>query len=124
VQSQPVHFAGRSPAVQQLRQQQFGEGYEDDDPLEDKDLSYQEAANNLTEMLGRSAQPSYQATKLYVPRRTEVKSVAAYGPPVSISPLRDERNEQTFCHFVEITSNTMSIFERHVSHIPVLNCIG
>jgi hypothetical protein len=119
-----MHFTRRSPALHQEQREQYDERYEDDDPLEDKDLSYQEAANSLTEILGRSAQPSYQATKLYVPRRTEVKAVAAYGAPASLSPLRDERNEQTFCHFVEITSNTMSIFERHVSHIPLLNCVG
>ena len=92
--------------------------YDDpDDPFDveigGSDLSYQDAANNLTDILGRSGQPSFAAAKLYVPRRTEYKAVAAYGQPITKSPLRDERNEQIFCHFVEITSNTMSIFERH-----------
>ena len=92
--------------------------YEDpDDPfdveMDDADLSYQDAANNLTEILGRSAQPGFEAAKLYLPRRTEYKTIATYGPPIAKSPLRDERNEQIFCHFVEITGNTMSIFERH-----------
>ncbi|ETI27430.1 hypothetical protein G647_09620 [Cladophialophora carrionii CBS 160.54] len=94
------------------------EEYEDpDDPfdvdMEDPDLSYYDAANNLTDILGRSGQADFQAAKLYIPRRTEYKAVATYGLPITKSPLRDERNEQIFCHFVEITSNTMSIFERH-----------
>lgn len=92
--------------------------YEDpDDPfdveMEDTDLSYHDAANNLTDMLGRPSRPSFQAAKLYIPRRTEYNAVAAYGIPITKSPLRDERNEESFRHFVEITSNTMSIFERH-----------
>jgi hypothetical protein len=93
---------------------------EDEDPEDPFDvdmdgatMSYQDAANNLTDILGRSTQPNFAAAKLYIPRRTEYKTMATYGPPISKSPLRDERNEQMFCHFVEITSNTMSIFERH-----------
>ncbi|KAJ9609854.1 hypothetical protein H2200_006183 [Cladophialophora chaetospira] len=94
------------------------EEFEDpDDPfdvdMDDTEVSYLDAANNLTDILGRSGQPNFRAAKLYVPRRTEYKAVATYGLPVTKSPLRDERNEQIFCHFVEITSNTMSIFERH-----------
>ncbi|OAP59890.1 hypothetical protein AYL99_04892 [Fonsecaea erecta] len=92
--------------------------YEDpDDPfdveMEDSNLSYQEAASNLTEILGRAGQLDPQAAKLYVPRRTEYRTVATYRPTVAHSPLREERNEHVFCHFVEITSNTISIFERH-----------
>ncbi|KIW32926.1 uncharacterized protein PV07_04439 [Cladophialophora immunda] len=81
--------------------------------MQDSNLSYQDAANNLTEILGRAGQLDPQAAKLYVPRRTEYRTVATYRPTVAQSPLRDERNEHIFCHFVEITSNTISIFERH-----------
>ncbi|OAL18902.1 hypothetical protein AYO22_10231 [Fonsecaea multimorphosa] len=92
--------------------------YEDpEDPfdvdMEDLNLSYQDAANNLTDILGRAGQLDAQAAKLYVPRRTEYRTIATYRPTVTQSPLRDERNEHIFCHFVEITSNTISIFERH-----------
>ncbi|OAL39324.1 hypothetical protein AYO20_01194 [Fonsecaea nubica] len=90
---------------------------DDDDPfdveMEDSNLSYQEAANNLAEMLGRAGQVDVQASKLYIPRRTEYRTVATYRPVITQSPLHDERNEHIFCHFVEITSNTISIFERH-----------
>ena len=45
--------------------------YEDpDDPfdveMDDTDLSYQDAAKNLTEILGRSGQPNFEAARLYV----------------------------------------------------------
>ena len=81
--------------------------------MDDPNLSYHDAANNLTDILGRSGQPNFATSKLYVPRRTEYKSLATPGNSIAQSPLRDERNEQIFCHFVEITSNTMSIYERH-----------
>ncbi|KIW91898.1 uncharacterized protein Z519_07868 [Cladophialophora bantiana CBS 173.52] len=104
-----IHRPTDQPAV---------DDYEDpDDPfdveMEDSNLSYQEAANNLTEILSRGGQLDPQAAKLYIPRRTEYRTVATFRPAATQSPLRDERNEHIFCHFVEITSNTISIFERH-----------
>ncbi|KIX02642.1 uncharacterized protein Z518_08584 [Rhinocladiella mackenziei CBS 650.93] len=94
--------------------------YEDsDDPFDvemdeqEQDLSFQDAANNLTEILDRSGQRGWRTARPHASRRSQYQTVTTFRPAMTLSPLRDERNEHIFCHFVEITSHCISIFERH-----------
>lgn len=95
-----------------------GDEYEDpEDPydieMEDRDISFQDAAQNLTEILGRSGQGSWQQSKRQVSKRQQQQTLVTFRPKLTLSPLQDERNERIFCHFVEVSSHCMSIYERH-----------
>lgn len=106
-------------------QNQSRDGDDDDDDDEDdpddpydvemgeSGLSFQDAADNLTEMLDRSGQRSWQSSTKYPQRWSHSRSVATFRPAMTLSPLRDERNERAFCHFAEVTSHCISIYERH-----------
>lgn len=81
--------------------------------MDDSDMSFNDAAESLQGMLDRSGKTNSQQSSQSNARRRQPQTVATYKPTVITSPLRDERNERIFCHFVEITSHCMSIFERH-----------
>ena len=98
--------------------QQPDDEYEDpDDPydveMEEQDISIQDAAQNLTAILDRSGRSSWQQSKRQVSRRPQQQTVVTFKPTLTLSPLQDERNERIFCHFVEVSSHCMSIYERH-----------
>jgi len=82
-----------------------------DDP-EGKDLSFAEAAQGLTDILGRSGQDRGPRMKPSGPARRAPQTLAEYRPSLMLSPLRDERNERIFRHFVQVTSRCIAIFER------------
>ncbi|RMZ92105.1 hypothetical protein DV736_g679, partial [Chaetothyriales sp. CBS 134916] len=65
----------------------------------------------LSEMVDRNKEGSAKFTKPSIQAEAFAALQAAY-QPANISPLGDERNERIFCHFVEVTSSCMSIFER------------
>nr|KAK5434704.1 hypothetical protein LTR18_010199 [Exophiala xenobiotica] len=93
------------------------DNYEDPaDPFDvdsdDEDLSYQAAAENFTQMLDQSAQNKRRMSRpnaVHTPHQT----LTNYRPTTTISPLREERNQHIFHHFVEVTSQCISVFERH-----------
>lgn len=101
-----------------IEQQHYNDDYEDpDDPydvdMEEQDIPLQDAAQNLTEILDRSGRGSWQQPRRQVSRRSQQQTVATFKPTLTLSPLQDERNERIFCHFVEVSSHCMSIYERH-----------
>ena len=81
--------------------------------MDESDMSFNDAAESLRNMLDRSGNTNWQQSSQSNPRRRQQQTLATYRPVLNSSPLRDERNERIFCHFVEITSHCMSIFERH-----------
>ncbi|EXJ81059.1 hypothetical protein A1O3_07347 [Capronia epimyces CBS 606.96] len=89
-----------------------------DDPfdveMDENDISFQDAANNLTQVLGQSGQRGYWDHRPDTSRKMQDRAVASFRPAMTMSPLHDERNERIFRHFVEITSQCMSIYERHL----------
>ncbi|KAL2443840.1 hypothetical protein ABEF95_013578 [Exophiala dermatitidis] len=91
--------------------------YDDpDDPfdgeMDESQVSYQDAADNLTQILDQSGQQIWDQ-RMYNWQRMQAQAVASFQVPIAASPLQDERNERAFRHFVEITSHCISIFERH-----------
>lgn len=93
------------------------EEYDDpDDPFdvdsEEENFSFQDAAENFTQVLDQSSQQRKQISRQYTGPRPH-HTVATFRPPPTISPLRDERNQHIFHHFVEVTSRCISVFERH-----------
>ncbi|KAK6383453.1 hypothetical protein LTS17_002745 [Exophiala oligosperma] len=95
-----------------------GSGYYDDpdDPFdvdsEEENLSYQAAAENLTHALDQSEQHKRRMFRLNASRRAS-QTLTNFRPSTTISPLREERNQHLFRHFVEVTSQCISVFERH-----------
>jgi hypothetical protein len=77
-----------------------------DESVDEEGFSHQ-SEHGLSDMLERNTSRNIDSVKA----RASAALQAAY-QPFSISPLRDERNERVFCHFVEITSRCMTIFER------------
>ena len=65
----------------------------------------------FTEMLGRYTRNLKADARDLASSQTSSALQTAYHP-MTVSPLRDERNERIFCHFVEITARCMTIFER------------
>lgn len=87
-----------------------------DDPFDvdsdEEDLSYQVAAENFTQALGQSEQHKRGVSRLNaLPRANQ--TLTNFRPTTTISPLREERNQHLFRHFVEVTSHCISVFERH-----------
>ncbi|RMD40798.1 hypothetical protein DV735_g4334, partial [Chaetothyriales sp. CBS 134920] len=85
----------------------------DEDDCSDHELaSGQTTEQQLREIVDRNkAGGEARFTKPSVQAEASAALQAAY-QPASTSPLGDPRNERIFCHFVEVTSNCMSIFER------------
>lgn len=91
--------------------------YEDPaDPFDvgsdEEDLSYHAAAENFTQMLDQSNQNKGRTSRPDVVRRPH-QTLTNFRPTTTISPLREERNQHIFHHFVEVTSQCISVFERH-----------
>ncbi|EXJ90600.1 hypothetical protein A1O1_03703 [Capronia coronata CBS 617.96] len=88
-----------------------------DDPfdveMDESEMSFQDATDNLTQILDQSGQHSWWNQRPGTSRRVQSGTLAESRPAMTMSPLRDEKNERTFRHFVEITSQCVSIYERH-----------
>ncbi|KAK4938459.1 hypothetical protein LTR10_021088 [Elasticomyces elasticus] len=92
---------------------------EHDDPEDPFDVdsdeetfSFHAAAENFTQVLDQSSQQRKRASRQYTGQRPH-HHVTTFRPPPTISPLRDERNQHIFHHFVEVTAKVISVFERH-----------
>lgn len=91
--------------------------YDDpEDPFDvdmvEQDLSFKDAAENLTEILDPSGQRRRRAPTTSASQRPQHHPVAAFRA-MTATPLQDERNEHIFYHFVEVTSQCISLYERH-----------
>ncbi|RMZ81748.1 hypothetical protein DV738_g2084, partial [Chaetothyriales sp. CBS 135597] len=82
-----------------------------DEPSDHDLVSGHISEQRLSEIVDRNKAGQARFSKPSIQAEVSAALQAAY-QPASTSPLGDPRNERIFCHFVEVTSTCMSIFER------------
>ncbi|KAI1618731.1 fungal-specific transcription factor domain-containing protein [Exophiala viscosa] len=114
---QPPLHGPAAPSDRQLPHATRHDDYDDpDDPFdvdsEEENFSFHAAAENFTQILDQSSQQRNRVSRHYSGQRPH-HNVTTFRSPPTGSPLRDERNQHIFHHFVEVTAKCISVFERH-----------